>query len=237
MDHGRPYVLLSAAMSLDGYLDDASDARLLLSNDADFDRIDAVRASCDAILVGAHTVRRDNPRLMLRSAARRAARTARGLPADPIKVTVTARGDLDPAAAFFTAGDAAKIVYCGSSALAATHERLSHAADVVDAGEPLSLATLLSDLAERGVGRLLVEGGGATHTAFLTTGFADELHVAVAPFFVGDSRSPRLVGDGGFPWRPGHPATLIDVTRMDGVALLRYALSDRYVERGGERGG
>ncbi len=228
VDHGRPYVLLSAAMSLDGYLDDASDVRLLLSNDADFDRVDAVRASCDAILVSAQTVRRDNPRLMIRSEARRAARTALGLPANPIKVTVTGRGDLDPAAAFFTTGDAVKIVYCGSSAVAATRARLSHAAEVVDAGEPLSLAALLGDLTRRGVDRLLVEGGGATHTAFLTAGLADELHLAIAPFLVGDPRAPRFVGDGRFPWRPEQPATLIDVTNIDGVALLRYALSDRY---------
>ena len=49
-------------MSLDGYLDSATDERLLLSNDADFDRVDEVRAGCDAILVGAATVRNDNPR-------------------------------------------------------------------------------------------------------------------------------------------------------------------------------
>ncbi len=52
----RPYVILSAAMSLDGYLDTASPPRLALSNAADFDRVDEVRAHCDAILVGARTV-------------------------------------------------------------------------------------------------------------------------------------------------------------------------------------
>jgi 5-amino-6-(5-phosphoribosylamino)uracil reductase len=59
----RPYVLLSCAASIDGYIDDATDERLLLSNDADFDRVDAVRAECDAILVGANTIREDNPGL------------------------------------------------------------------------------------------------------------------------------------------------------------------------------
>ncbi|SNQ49790.1 2,5-diamino-6-ribosylamino-4(3H)-pyrimidinone 5'-phosphate reductase (fragment) [Frankia canadensis] len=63
----RPYVLLSCAMSVDGYIDDATSARLLLSNDEDFDRVDEARASCDALLVGAETIRRDNPRLLVRS--------------------------------------------------------------------------------------------------------------------------------------------------------------------------
>ena len=60
-----PYTLLSCALSIDGYLGSAAPRRLELSNHADFDRVDAVRASCDAILVGAATVRNDNPRLLV----------------------------------------------------------------------------------------------------------------------------------------------------------------------------
>ena len=74
----RPYTLLSCSVSLDGYLGDQT-PRLALSNEADFDRVDEVRASCDAIMVGAVTVRTDNPRLLVRSQARRDERTARGL--------------------------------------------------------------------------------------------------------------------------------------------------------------
>ena len=59
----RPYVLLSVAQSLDGYIDDPSPDRLVLSSPEDLDRVDEVRAGCDAIMVGAVTLRRDNPRL------------------------------------------------------------------------------------------------------------------------------------------------------------------------------
>src|SRR5690349_17432107 len=100
----RPYTLLSCSVSIDGYIGSAT-SRLLLSNDADFDRVDEVRASCDAILVGAATVRVDNPRLLVRSQARRDQRTARGAAPSPTKVTVTRRAELDPDANFFTAGD------------------------------------------------------------------------------------------------------------------------------------
>ena len=108
----RPYTLLSCGISIDGYLDSTDAARLRLSNAADFDRVDAERARCDAILVGATTIRNDNPRLLVRSAARRAERVSRGLPASPAKVTLTRRGDLPATAAFFTRGDSDKIVYC-----------------------------------------------------------------------------------------------------------------------------
>ena len=96
----RPYTLLSCALSIDGYLDTATPRRLELSNDADFDRVDSVRASCDAILVGAATVRNDNPRLLVRSRARRDERTARGLAPSPIKITVTERVELDACSNF-----------------------------------------------------------------------------------------------------------------------------------------
>jgi 5-amino-6-(5-phosphoribosylamino)uracil reductase len=215
-------------MSIDGYLDDATDERLLLSNDADVDRVDAVRAGCDAILVGANTIRQDNPRLLVRSPALRDARTARGLPPSPTKVTLTAHGDLEPTAAFFTAGDVDKLVYCASPAVDKARGRLDGRATVLDAGDPVDLAALLADLAGRGVGRLMVEGGSSMHTRFLTAGLADEAHLVIAPFFVGDSRAPRFVGDGAFPWHSGHRARLAEVRQIEDVVLLRYALSDRF---------
>ncbi|MCO1594760.1 dihydrofolate reductase family protein [Micromonospora sp. RHAY321] len=224
----RPYVLLSCATSIDGYIDDASDQRLLLSNDDDLDRVDAVRASCDAILVGAGTVRRDDPRLLVRSARRRAERVACGRPSTPTKVTLTARGDLDPTARFFTAGDPPRLVYCATGALEKTQERLGRVSTVVDAGEPVDPGWVLADLAGRGVRRLMVEGGGTVHAQFLTAGLADELHLVVAPFFVGDGRAPRFVGEGRFPWHPGRRARLAETRQIGDVVLLRYALSDRF---------
>lgn len=224
----RPYVLLSCAASIDGYIDDATDQRLLLSNDEDFDRVDGLRAESDAILVGANTIRHDNPRLLVCSQERRDQRLARGPPASPMKVTMTGRGDLDPAAHFFTAGDAEMVVFCGSASLETTRNRLGGLATVLDAGASVEPEKLLVELAARGVGRLLVEGGMSVHTQFLTASCADELQLVIAPFFIGDPRAPRFVSEGQFPWHPGHHARLVEVRQIDGVALLRYALSDRF---------
>jgi 5-amino-6-(5-phosphoribosylamino)uracil reductase len=198
----RPYVLLSCGISLDGYLDSATVKRLPLSNDADFDRVDAVRAASDAILVGASTVRNDNPRLLVRSAARRHERVERGLDPSPTKVTVTASGNLDEEACFFTAGDAKKIVYCASDVAASLGRRLGHRAAIVDAGQPVEFRRICEDLSDRGVQRLMVEGGGSVHTQFLTADLVDELQLVVAPFFIGDSSARRFVSDGSFPWNP-----------------------------------
>jgi 5-amino-6-(5-phosphoribosylamino)uracil reductase len=224
----RPYVLLSVATSMDGYLDDMSTSRLTLSNEADLDRVDLVRAGCDAILVGAGTIRADNPHLLVRSKVRRVERLASGLPASPVKVALTRSGDLDPLSRFFTSGHTDKIVYCAPSGLACARARLSRFAIVEDAGDPPDLERILADLGNRGIRRLMVEGGTSVHTQFLSAGLADELHLVVAPLFVGDSRAPRFVEDGSFPWNRDNRALLVDTRQIGDVALLRYALSERF---------
>ncbi|MEU0091834.1 dihydrofolate reductase family protein [Kribbella sp. NPDC006257] len=218
----RPYVLLSVAASVDGYIDDNTDQRLLLSNDEDFDRVDEVRAGVDAILVGANTIRRDNPRLLVRSDDRRKARLDAGLTESPIKVTISASGNLDASSKFFSTGDVDKIVYVPAAAFSKTDASVGQVSTVVDAGDAVSIDNILKDLAERGVRRLMVEGGGTIHTQFLSAGLADEIQLVVAPFFIGDSTAPRFVGDANFPQNPAHRMELAEVKQIGDVVLLRY---------------
>lgn len=253
---GRPYVVLSCAMSLDGCLDGTGEDRLVLSGAADLDRVDAERAAADAILVGAGTIRRDDPRLLVRSARRQAERRARGRPSQPAGITVTASGDLDPAARFFTrvageggagdggaapgAGDgdpgdggtgrggaaARRIVYAATPVLPKLGDQLGGLAEVVDGGDPPQLTAILADLAGRGVHRLMVEGGASLGTQFLTGGLVDELQLVIAPFFVGDPAAPRFAGPGRYPASPGRPLHLVEARPVGEVVLLRYRPDD-----------
>ncbi|MDT0302039.1 RibD family protein [Streptomonospora wellingtoniae] len=219
----RPYTLLSCAVSLDGRIDDAGPERLRLSSPEDFDEVDELRAGCDAVLVGAGTVRSDDPRLLVRSPERRSRRLAEGRASDPVRVVLSERGGVDPAARVFTTGDAAKLVYVGPAAHPAAARRFADAgggAEVIEAGR--GLGGLLADLAARGVERLLVEGGTGVHTRFLTEGLADELRVAVAPFFVGDADAPRFVGPGAFADGPDRPMRLAEARALGDMAVLRY---------------
>ncbi|CAL9481135.1 dihydrofolate reductase family protein [Streptomyces sp. enrichment culture] len=214
----HPYVLLSAAVSLDGYLDDTGPKRLLLSSPADFDRVDEVRASVDAVLVGAGTLRADNPRLLVNSPERRAARVADGRPEYPLKVTVSGSGDLDPAARFWHTGGE-KVLYTTDEG-AGRARALGLAADVVPLGDGLDWRRLLEHLHdERGVRRLMVEGGGRIHTQLMTQGLADELQLVLAPLFVGDPDAPRLFGPGSYQ---GGRLRLVETRPVGDVVLMRY---------------
>src|SRR6202035_4072431 len=181
------------------------------------------RAGCDAIAVGAQTVRQDNPRLLIRDPRRRARRAARGLPGQPARVALTATGDLDPQARFFAPG-ALRLVYCASRGLGPAPAPPGARAVLIAAGDPLSLDFVLTDLAERSVLRLLVEGGARVLGDFLAQGLADEFQLAVAPFFVAQPGAPRLSVPAGGPSDPAHPMTLAETRPVGEVVLLRYLL-------------
>ncbi|MEZ0090385.1 dihydrofolate reductase family protein [Streptacidiphilus sp. EB129] len=228
MPDDRPYVLISAAVSVDGYLDDTTPERLLLSSPEDFDRVDQLRADSDAVLVGAGTLRGDDPRLLVYAPERRAARIARGLPEYPLKVALSGSGDLDPGLRFWHHGGA-KVAYTPTPVAAGLAERLRGLADVVGTGPRLDPGAVLDDLGARGVRRLMVEGGGAVHALFLTAGLVDEIQLAVAPFLVGDAAAPRFAHTTGatrFPQDALHRMTLAGTSAVGDMALLRY-LVDR----------
>ena len=218
----RPYVLLSVAQSLDGYIDDPSPDRLVLSSPEDLDRVDEVRAGCDAIMVGAVTLRRDNPRLRVKSPERRAARKARGLPEELLRVIVTRSGKLGRDLRVWTsAGE--KIIYCPDTAAGALRETLGDLAVVAGQGDTVDLGALLDDLGARGIGRLVVEGGEQVHTQFLAADLADELHVTIGGFFVADPAAPRFVTPGvRLPQNAARRMQLIEVSKAGETAVLRY---------------
>ena len=208
-------------MSADGYIDHAGGERVELSDDADWDRVDELRATSDAIMVGAGTIRIDNPRLLVKSASRQQQRAAAGLPPHPLRVTVTATGDLDPRASFFGAEPVPPVVYAPEPLAAHLAGALSQVAVVVATpavSGRADLAWLLGDLATRGVGRLMVEGGATVLAQFLAAGLADELQLAVAPVFIADQRAPRLLAGGA----PAGRMRLAGLSRAGDMAVLRY---------------
>jgi 5-amino-6-(5-phosphoribosylamino)uracil reductase len=223
----RPHTIVSCAVSVDGYLDDATPNRLILSGPEDLDEVDALRASADAILVGAGTIRKDNPRLLVRDPARVAARKAAGRSPHPFRVTLTSSGDLNPNANFFI-GPGTPLVYCPASATAKAMENLGNTAKVIEVEPELTLAAVLTDLyQERGVMTLLVEGGARILRDLLAADLADELRLAIAPFFVADPAAPRFALPASYPHTAANPMTLLSVRRVGEVAVHHYRLTNR----------
>jgi 5-amino-6-(5-phosphoribosylamino)uracil reductase len=198
-------VFLSVAVSLDGYIDDRSPQRLILSSPEDLADMRAAREVSDAILVGAETLRRDNPSLRAKNAAR---------------VTVTHSGELDPSLHFFD-GSMRTIVLTAKGRVETLRANLGERAEIVaiDSFEPAAYVSALQDC---GIRSLFVEGGTRILTAFLSSGMFDRLRVAVAPFFVGDEDAPRMVHATRFLNDAHHRLMLCDVRKLGDVAVLDY---------------
>lgn len=208
-------VILSAAVTADGYLDDNTPQRLMISTAADWRAVQLLRASCDAILIGAETLRRDNPTLQLHDdEARRRYRT-RGRNSGPAKVILTRSGALDPAMRLFTEDTAEKILFAPKD----LPEFHGYATVISSEGEAITAAFVITELEKRGIGRLLVEGGASILGMFLREGAADEVRLAVNPQL-------RLGSDrGGARFRFDPPETAsCRREKLDGMEVATYVL-------------
>ena len=223
-------IILSVAVSLDGYIDDCSSERLKLSSDSDFYDVHALRADCDAVMVGAETIRKDNPSLITKHAELLALRRQAGLADDPIKITVSRflnldSGNLDSGSRFFQRGGNEKWVLC--PALPSAEVRSRFADDVkFYPFEPDNVASIIALLESLNIKKLLVEGGSSLLTQFLQSGLAHHLRLAVAPFFVGDSSAPRFVKGGEFIHCKDRRMRLLQTRILGDMAVLDYDLQN-----------
>ncbi|HTD79513.1 MAG TPA: dihydrofolate reductase family protein [Chloroflexota bacterium] len=219
----RPYVLINVAASVDGKIDSIERRGAAMSSERDRARVDALRASVDAVMVGGRTLLQEDPRLTVRSAELRAERAARGEPENPAKVGVVSRPDLRPDCRFLSVGPARILLFtCGSDSdwgwLRDRHVQVHTSGD-----SRVDLAWALDKLADLGIRRLLVEGGGTLNFELLRLGLVDEVRVFIAPLVLGGASAPTLADGAGLVRDQAIKLRPAEVEQWeDGGLLLRY---------------
>lgn len=218
-------VVVSVAMSLDGFIDDRGSQRLVLSSAQDFDAVYRLRAESDVILVGGETVRADDPSLATRHDEYFGLRRQRGVPPHPIKATITRTGDLPADAKFFTEGNAQKLVFCGARADSKLEGRLGSRATVVRLpDDEVRPGSIIQDLDARGASQVLIEGGAGTIALFLQAGVVDVVRLAIAPVTCGASGRVRLFDDSHAQWPDRRRTALRKVEALGDTAVMWYEL-------------
>jgi riboflavin biosynthesis pyrimidine reductase len=116
-----------------------------------------------------------------------------------------------------------KVVYAHEAAAAGVAKTLDGLADVVPLDPDAGFGPMLEDLEQRGIRRLMVEGGEQVHTQFLAEDLADELHVTIGGFFVADPDAPRFVTQRvKLPHSPDRRMHLAEASMAGETAVLRY---------------
>lgn len=223
----RPFVILNVAVTADGKTDTAARGGATISSPPDLARVDRLRAESDAIMVGGRTLLGDDPRLTVKSAELRAARRARGLSENPIKVGVISKATLRLDSRFLTAGLASVLLFTTQQTDPAQIARLRQAgADVCVLGEThVDLPAALRRLQEIGVQRLLVEGGGTLNAELLRLGLVDEIRLYLAPLIFGGATAPTLADGPGLPRAAAIQLNLLSVETLDdGGILIAYRI-------------
>lgn len=222
-DASRPWLALDMVATVDGAATiEGRTSRL--GGAADHIAFRRLRDACDALLVGAGTVRLENYGPPTGDADRRAGRQARGLAPTPRLVIVTASLDLDPAHRAFADPHHRPIVVVPAAAPADRAERMAAVAEVVCIGEQtVDLPALLDHLGTAGFRRILCEGGPTLNRTLLADDLVDELFLTVSPTLTGGP-APRIIrGDGE---QPPRDLTLVSLHEHDGELVLRYRRSN-----------
>src|SRR5712692_8913241 len=110
-DGARPYITINVAMTLDGKTDTVARHGAAISSPGDLERVDRLRASSDAVMVGGRTLLGDDPRLTVKSAILRTGRRARGLDENPLKVGIVTLAELRLDSRFLTTGPARVLIF------------------------------------------------------------------------------------------------------------------------------
>ncbi len=204
----RPHIIVNCAMTADGKITSIARRQVRISSPEDMERVKALRAGSDAILVGVGTVLADDPHL-----------TVKSLPEEknPLRIVLDSQGRTP---------DDAKVLSGGEPTLIATAEKCTKTwkgAQVLRCGErQVDLHCLMSELERRGIKRLMVEGGGETIWSFFKNDLVDEYRVFVGSLVLGGVDAPTPCEGQGFLEGNAIRLRLTSMTTLGEGAVLCY---------------
>jgi 2,5-diamino-6-(ribosylamino)-4(3H)-pyrimidinone 5'-phosphate reductase len=214
----RPYVILSAATSLDGKIATKSgDSRF--SSGKDKIRVYRLRATVDAILVGKNTVKRDDPILTVHQIKGK----------NPIRIILDSRATINTKSRIIkTCNKIPTIIAVSKKASNKNLEKLRKfpLKIIVSGNNTVNIKKLLKTLWKLKIKKILVEGGGAVNWEFVNQNLFDEIIVTITPFLVGGKDAVSIIEGKGFSKiAKSRKLKLEKILRLENEVILCYAKS------------
>ena len=219
----RPYILLNYALSLDGKLSTEQRDPVRFTSRIDRGLMDEIRADADAVLIGAGTLRAEDPPVRIKTARRRDERRRLGKPPHPVSVILSRSMQLPRAGRYWEDDQVERIIATTEQAKDEQVLAFKDLAEVIRAGRTsVDLHEFCRMLADRGIGRLLVEGGGQVNMAFWEAGLVDEVYLTLCPVVIGGSTAPTAADGKGFASDGLRKLRLVETRRVGQELFLRY---------------
>ena len=215
MEKSKPYVILSAATSIDGKIATRTgDSKL--SSKQDSVRLHKLRSKVDAILVGKNTVFQDNPLLTVRH--------IRGK--NPIRIVLDSKGTISKKSKILqTSNEIPTIIAVSKSITKSNFYKLKKfPVQVIVAGENfVNIKLLLKKLLDKKIKTILVEGGGTINWEFIKQNLFDELIITLSPCIIGGNDAISFVQGQGFKKISNSPKLRLKlIKRLKNHLVLYY---------------
>lgn len=217
--NARPHVTLKLAVSADGMIGRRSGERMLVSGEAAFRRLQALRLGADATLIGIETALVNDPRLTVRLPGL--------LGRSPLRVVLDGTARLPVASALVASiPDAPLLLAVGPEAETSRRAALAAAGAMLFTAPMqqgrLDIKAVLHHLGTRGIGRLLVEGGARVASSLVGQGLADAVVLFRAPVVVGPDGIRALAGGALSSIERSPRYRLVETARLGEDRMLRY---------------
>jgi|Deesub1362A_J573_1020465.scaffolds.fasta_scaffold00312_31 2,5-diamino-6-(ribosylamino)-4(3H)-pyrimidinone 5'-phosphate reductase len=220
----KPFIFINIAASADGKISDEGRRQIKISCREDMNRVDKLRASSDAIMVGIGTVLSDNPELTVKSEELRKQRVKEGKQANPLRIVVDSKCRTPFDARILN--DEAKTVIAVSEITKSDSkklERIKEKADVLICGrEKVNLKELVEKLYDNGIRKIMVEGGGTLNYGLIREGLVDEISIYYGDKIIGGTKSPTIVDGNSFAIPVN--LKLVEVERLGRGVVVRWQI-------------
>ena len=190
MEKFKPYIILSAAISIDGKIATRTGDSKLSSNQ-DLHRLHKLRTKVDAIIIGKNTLMRDDPLLTVRYTKGK----------NPTRIILDSKGEITTKSKILqTSANVPTIIAVSKKITKSNLQKLNNfPVQVIITGEKsVNIKSLLKKLSEKKIKTVLVEGGGTVNWEFIKQNIFDELIITLSPFVIGGNDSISFVQGSGF---------------------------------------
>ncbi len=215
MEKFKPYIILSAAISVDGKIATKTGDSKFSSNQ-DLHRLHKLRTKADAIIIGKNTLMRDDPLLTVRYTKGK----------NPIRIILDSKGDISIKSKILqTSVNVPTIIAVSKKITKLNLQKLKNfPVQVIVTGEKsVNIKSLLKKLSEKKIKTILVEGGGTVNWEFIKQNIFDELIITLSPFVIGGNDSISFVQGSGFDKISKSPnLQLKSVKRLKSHLVLNY---------------